>query len=307
MLGLIVKRLIDGLITLWVVLTLTFVMIRLLPGGPFQNPRVPPAIQRNLEARYHLNEPVMVQYGYYLATLVQGDLGPSYTSENRTVNDIVSEATSISLMIGLPALLVGAVGGLMLGTVAGLTRLRWLDGLLSVCGMTALSFPTFVFAGVLVLIFALWLNWLPAATLQTPAHFVLPVLSLSLMPFAFTFLLIRSTVAETRLQTHVHIKRSFGLPENRIAVWHVLRNSLLPLISILGPIAAAVITGSFAVETIFAVPGLGRYFVSAVINRDYTVVMGITIVYSVALIVFNTLTELVYGWLDPRLRDAPKG
>jgi oligopeptide transport system permease protein len=300
--------LLTGLLTLFVVISLTFVLLRLMPGGPFdQERKVPPAIQANIEARYHLNEPLWKQYALYINGVLHGDLGPSYKYKSRTVSEIVGEATLTSAKLGLLALLIGGALGVGLGALAGLSRNRWVDGLLTLLGVTSISTPLFIFGGFLVLIFALTLNWLPAATLETPRHYILPVLSLSLMPFSYSFLLTRTTVRETQTLPHVLIKRSEGLSERVIALRHILRNSLIPLVSILGPIAAGIITGSFAIEYIFAVPGLGKHFVNAVTNRDYTLVMGITIIYGVALIVFNTLTDIIYGLLDPRLREAPKG
>lgn len=302
--SLILHRLLTGLLTLFVVISLTFALLRLMPGGPFdEERRVPPAIQANIEARYHLNEPLWKQYALYMGGILRGDLGPSYKYKSRAVNDIVGEATVTSAKLGLMALLVGTTAGVVLGAIAGLTRSRLLDGLLTLTGVASISTPLFIFGGLLVLVFALTLNWLPAATLETPRHFILPVLSLSLSPFAYAFLLVRTTVREVRSMQYVLIKRSEGLPELTIALKHILRNSLLPLVSILGPLTAAIITGSFAVEYIFAVPGLGKHFITAVGNRDYTLVIGITIIYGLALIVLNTLTDIAYGMLDPRLRE----
>lgn len=305
--SLILRRLLTGLITLFVVISMTFLLLRLMPGGPFdQDRKLPPAIQANIEARYHLNEPLWKQYAIYLQGLSHGDFGPSFKYKSRSVSDIVGEATLTSTKLGLMALMLGVSLGTVLGTIAGLSRNRFVDGLLTLTGVASISTPLFIFGGFLVLLFALNLSWLPAATLETPKHYILPVLTLSLMPFSYTFLLVRTTVREMRAQQYVLIKRSEGLSEGVIAVKHVLRNSLIPLVSILGPIAAAIITGSFAVEYIFAIPGLGKHFVTAVSNRDYTLVIGITIIYGLALILFNTLTDIVYGFLDPRLREEAK-
>jgi oligopeptide transport system permease protein len=301
---LILERLLTGALTLWVVISLTFLLLRVMPGGPFDSDRqVPPAIKANIEARYHLNEPLWRQYALYMGGILRGDLGPSYKYKSRTVTDIVGEATATSFKLGLLALMLGTGLGVALGAIAGLTRSRLLDTLLSLLGVAGISTPLFIFGGFLVLVFSLSLNWLPAATLDSPSHYILPVAALALLPFAYAFLLIRTTVKEVRLQPHVLIKRSQGLTESAIAIRHILRNSLVPLVSILGPMAAAIITGSFAVEYIFAVPGLGRHFITAVTNRDYTLVIGITIVYGLALILFNTLADIVYGLLDPRLRE----
>lgn len=306
--SLILRRFLTGLLTLFVVISMTFLLLRLMPGGPFdQERKLPPDIQTNIEAQYHLNEPLWKQYALYLGGVLQGDLGPSFKYKSRSVNDIVGDATVTSTKLGLIALVIGVLLGTGLGTLAGLSRNRFVDGLLTLTGVASISTPLFIFGGFLVLLFALKLSWLPAATLETPRHYILPVLTLSLMPFSYTFLLVRTTVREMRTQQHVLIKRSEGLSERVIALRHILRNSLIPLVSILGPIAAAIITGSFAVEYIFAIPGLGKHFITAVSNRDYTLVMGITIIYGVALILFNTITDIVYGFLDPRLREEAKG
>jgi oligopeptide transport system permease protein len=307
MIQMVLRRFLVGVVTLFVVISLTFALLRVMPGGPFDTDRkVPEAIKANMEARYHLDEPLWKQYLIYMGGIVRGDLGPSYKYKSRTVMDIVGEATATSVKLGVLALLIGTVLGGALGALAGLTRNRYLDGLLTLLGVASISTPLFIFGGFLVLLFALDLNWLPAATLETPRHYILPVLSLALLPFSYAFLLIRTTVREVRSQQYVLIKRSMGLAEGVIAVRHVLRNSLIPLVSILGPVAAAIITGSFAVEYIFAIPGLGKHFITAVTNRDYTLVMGITIVYGIALILFNTLTDIVYGLLDPRMREGAK-
>ena len=301
------RQFLVGFATLFVVITLTFALMRFLPGGPFDEERaLAPEIKASMAAKYHLDEPLWMQYTRYMSGIVQGDFGPSYKYKTRSVSNIVGEATGVSFFIGFIAMLVGTVPGVALGSIAGLTQRKNLDGALTLLGVTSVSMPSFIFGGFLVLIFSLWLRWLPAATLATPAHYVLPVATLALVPFAYAFLLIRTTVREMKLQPFVRIKHSFGIDRQRINLRHILRNSLLPLVSILGPIAAAVMTGSFAVEYIFAVPGLGRHFITAVSNRDYTVVMGITIVYSVALITFNMLTDIAYGCLDPRLREESK-
>ncbi len=308
MTDLILRRLAVGLATLVIVISLTFVLIRALPGGPFDRERrLPPEIQANIEARYHLDRPVAEQYLIYMGDILRGDLGPSYKYQSRRVNDIVAESFGYSFQLGMLALLLGTILGVAAGTWAGITQSRFVDGALSFLGVSSISMPSFIFGRFLVLLFALELNWLPAARLASPVHYVLPVLSLSLVPFAYAFLLVRNSVRENRTTPFVLIKRSFGMGERDITLRHVLRNSLLPLLSILGPLAAAIITGSFAIEYIFAVPGLGKHFINAVANRDYTLVMGITIVYSVVLILFNTLTDILYGMLDPRLRESARG
>jgi oligopeptide transport system permease protein len=300
----IVKKLLNAMLTLFVVISLTFFLLHQLPGGPFdQDRKLPPAIQANIEAKYHLNEPLVKQYLFYMGNILHGDFGPSYKYVSRTVNDIVAEGGWVSFKLGFAALFLGISVGLLLGTFAGMTENRWLDGVLSAFGITSISLPSFIFGAFLVLVFADYFNLLPAARLETPQHYILPIIALSITPFAYTFMLIRTTVKEIRHEQFVTIKRCFGIPESKITFLHVLRNSLIPLISILGPVSAMIVTGSFAVELIFAIPGIGKYFVTAVSNRDYTLVMGITILYSVILIIFNTFTDVLYTIADPRFRE----
>lgn len=306
--GMLLKRVLDGAITLVVVVCLTFFLMRLLPGGPFDKDRkVPPEVAQQLEARFHLNEPVLNQFGYYVAGLARGDLGPSYTSLTRRVNDIVAEGGGVSFVLGVGALAVGISLGGFLGIAAVVARRPWVKVLATLPGVVSLSMPTFIWGALLVLVFAYGLNWLPAARIVSPRHFILPILALSLTPFAYTFMLLKTATQEVLEQPFIGIKRAFGLPDTVILTRHTLRLALLPLVSILGPMSAMVVTGSFAVELIFAVPGLGRYFITSVINRDYTVVLGITLVYSALLILFNLVTDSLTLWLDPRLQEAGRG
>jgi oligopeptide transport system permease protein len=298
-----IKRLIAALCTLWLVMTLTFFLVRLLPGGPFQNPKVPPEIQQVLEQKFGLNRPVTEQYVQFLGNCLKGDLGPSLVSESRSVSDMVAQAATVSFSVGLPALVIGGSVGILAGLLAGLTQRPWLEGLLSLIGISSLSLPAFVCAGGLILLFSLTFKVFPSATLATPWHYVLPVWTLSIVPFAFVFSVIRSSVADVKHALYIAIKHSFGLGSWHIAFAHILRNALLPFISILGPLTAAILTGSFAVEYMFAIPGLGKYFVSSVLNRDYTVVMGITLFYAVLLVILNSLTDMLLYQLDPRLQE----
>ncbi len=308
MLQMMIRRFVVGFFTLFIVISLTFFLMRFLPGGPFDRERrLPPAIQANIEARYHLGKPLLTQYGFYLNDVLHGDLGPSYKYQSRRVNDIVAESFWNSFQIGFWALLIGTFVGVALGTWAAMSKHAFVRYLLSFSGISSISMPSFIFGGFLVLLFSLQLNLLPAARLETPLHYILPVSALALVPFAYSFLLVRTSVLETRNLGFIRIKQSFGVAEKDVTIKHILRNSLLPLLSIMGPLAAAVITGSFAVEFIFAIPGLGKHFITAVANRDYTLVMGITIIFSLVLILLNTLTDILYGVLDPRLRESARG
>jgi oligopeptide transport system permease protein len=294
------KRVLSLITTLWLVATLTFFLMRLLPGGPFDRERkVPEAVQKQLEARYHLNDPLWQQYTRYLGQLAHGDLGPSYQYPSRTVNAMLADAVPVSASLGGLAMLLGTTVGIAMGVWAacGLPAV-----IANALGSLSLSTPTYLFGGLLVLVFTLWLRWLPAATLLTPAHWVLPVLALSLLPFSFAYTLVRTAMENARGEWFIRIKTAYGFSNWVIITKHVLRIALLPLVSLIGPIMATVLTGSFAIETMFAIPGIGKQFVNAVVARDYTVVMGITLIYSVLLVVFNMLTDWVQTRLDPRLR-----
>jgi oligopeptide transport system permease protein len=291
-------------LTLWVVATATFFFMHQMPGGPFDRERsVPPAVKAQLEARYHLSAPIAEQYSLYVQGLLRGDLGPSYQYPSRTVVDMLAESVPVSAMLGVFALVFGTVAGMATGLMAGVATgpAQWMGALV---GSFSLSIPTYLWGGLLVLVFALWLNWLPAATLLTPMHWVLPVATLSLLPFSFTFMLVKTRTHSLLADPFIRIKHAYGLPQAHITWRHVLRLAVLPVVSLIGPIAATILTGSFAVETLFAIPGIGKQFVNAVIARDYTVVMGITLVYSVLLVVFNTTTDWLATRLDPRLQEG---
>lgn len=299
----IVKQLLAGVLTLWVVLSLTFFMLRLLPGGPFDGEkRLPPAIQAQIEARYHLNEPLFQQYTRYMGGLAKGDLGPSFKYLSRPVSDMVLQAAAPSFTVGGLALFAGCLAGLILAVLPALIQRPWLNRPLWILAVGAVSTPSFIAAGLLVLIGALWLHWFPAARLSTPQHYVLPVLSLALVPFAYTLLWVRKAMTNIAQQPYLQIKHAFGLAHQQIVWHHWVRNALLPWVALLGPLAATMLTGSFAVEFIFAIPGLGKYFITSVTDRDYPMVLGITLLYSTLLIVFNTVTEIILKQLDPRLQ-----
>ena len=296
------KTVIIGLATLWVVATLTFFLLRVMPGGPFDEARqVPPAIKANLEARFHLREPMLSQYGLYMQGLVQGDLGPSYKYVNRRVNDMVLPALTVSAVLGFLALILGVSSGIAVSLWRVSTSHAGIKAACNTLGILTLATPTFIVGALLVLLFCYGLNWLPAARWVSPWHAILPSLTLSILPFSTTYFVMSTALSETARQPFIRIKHAFGLAESLIVWKHLLKSALIPLISILGPLSAAIVTGSFAVEWVFAIPGLGKYFINAISNRDYTLVMGITLVYAVLLIVFNAVMELLMTAVDPRL------
>jgi oligopeptide transport system permease protein len=294
-----------AVLTFWVIVTVVFFLLRIAPGGPFDGERrLPPEVETNLRAAYHLDDPLAVQYGRYLGMLLRGDLGPSFRQKDFTVNELVASGAPISLAVGGLALLlatgIGVAVGVWAGTAPGSARDRWLMGIVN----AGLALPSIVLAPLAVLVFSVLLGWLPAGGIGSVAHFVLPPIALAL-PFTTAIArLARGSVAETLLEPHIRTARAKGLPNARVLRRHVLPLALLPVVSFLGPAAAAMLTGSVVVEQVFELPGIGRYFVQGALNRDYTLVMGVVIVYAALILLFNLLVDVLYVRLDPRIRGA---
>ncbi|HEX7038267.1 MAG TPA: ABC transporter permease subunit [Pseudomonadales bacterium] len=296
-----------SLVTFWVIVTAVFFLLRLAPGGPFDGERrLPPEVEANLRAAYHLDEPLPQQYLRYLRMLASGDLGPSFEQKDFSVNELVARGAPVSLLVGGLALGLALVTGLAFGIVAGTRPDGAADRLLMGIANVGLALPSIVLAPLAVLVFAVWLRWLPAGGIGSPAHFVLPAIALAL-PFAAAIArLTRGGVADTLTEPHVRTARAKGLSSTRTLVWHVLPLGLQPVLSFLGPAAATLLTGSVVIEQVFDLPGIGRYFVQAALNRDYTLVMGVVVVYAALILVFNLLVDLAYARLDPRIRTAPE-
>lgn len=299
------KRLAFALVTLWAVVTVTFFLARMAPGGPFDGERrMPPQVEANLRAAYHLDEPMTAQYLRYLAMLARGDLGPSFRQKDFSVNELVARGLPVSLAIGGFALLLALALGISAGTWAALERDGRRDRIAVGLATLALAFPPIVVAPALVLIFAVWLGWLPAGGIGGIWHFVLPVVALSL-PYAAAFTrLMRGSVAEVMARPHMLTARAKGLPPLRAVMRHALPSALLPVVSFAGPAAAALLAGSMVVEEVFSLPGLGRYFVQGALNRDYTLVTGTVIVYAALVLASNLLADIVLARLDPRIGRA---
>jgi oligopeptide transport system permease protein len=297
-----------GAVTLWVVVTLTFVFLRVIPGGPFDKDRVlPPEIEANLEAKYHLDEPLPAQYERYLRQIGRGDLGPSFKYLGRSVNDILRESFPVSAQLGLLALLYGTLGGVAAGLAAGMMRGRWPDRLTMLMATTGISLPTFVIGVLLILLFAHTWKLLPPALWEGPAYMVLPAVTLGLAPAAYIARLTRSSVLDVMTRGYITTARAKGVGRWRLALRHVLKNSILPVVTLFGPLFADLLTGSFVVEYIFGVPGMGRFFITAVTNRDYPLVMGVTVVYATLVILANLAVDLSYRWIDPRVEMEREG
>jgi oligopeptide transport system permease protein len=302
------RRLLLAPVVLLVLATLTFAMVRAAPGGPFQSERgLDPTVQAALAAQYHLDRPLWRQYLDYLGDLAQGDLGPSYKHKAETVNEIVARELPVSLLLGGLALLLALGLGIPAGVLAAARPAGAGDHLAMVAALVAISLPTFVIGPLLAFGFGLWLGWLPVAGWggwSAPAFLVLPVLTLAL-PFAARIArLVRAGVLEVANQDFVRTARAKGLDGSAVLMRHALRVGLLPLAGFLGPAAAGLLTGSVVVEQVFQIPGLGREFVEAAVNRDYTLVMGTVLVYGAILVLCNLAADLLAGFLDPRARQA---
>ena len=299
----IVGRILSMVLVLWVIITVTFVLMHAIPGGPFTAEKaLPEAVMKNIEARYRLNDPLPKQYVDYWANLLKGDLGPSFKYESRTVNEIIAEGFPVSAELGLVAVSIAVLIGIPAGMAGALYQNRWPDHLVMLLATVGISVPSFILATVLIYVFALWLQLLPAAMWGSPEYVLLPALALAGMPTAFIARLTRSSMLEVLAQDYIRTARAKGIAPFRILWLHALKNALLPVVTYLGPMIAAIFTGSFVIESIFAIPGLGRHFVTSIYNRDYTVILGITVFYSALLVLMNFLVDLAYLWLDPRIK-----
>jgi oligopeptide transport system permease protein len=300
-----IRRLLGAIPTLLILLAFAFFLIRAAPGGPFDSERsLLPEIEANLRAVYHLDEPLYQQFGRYLWGLLHFDFGPSFQYRDYTVTELIVAGFPVSLTLGAAAMGVALLVGVTAGCLAALKQNSALDHGVMAVSMSGISIPNFVMAPLLVLVFAVYLRWLPAAGLGEGSlrNLVLPVTALALPQIAYLSRLTRGSMIEVLRSNFVRTARAQGLPTWQVIVKHALKPALLPVVSYLGPATAAVITGSVVIEQIFTIPGLGRFFVTGALNRDYTLVMGVVVFYGVLIIVFNFLVDLAYAWLDPKVR-----
>ena len=299
----IARRLLETIPVLFIIVTATFFMIRFVPGGPFTAEKaVTPEILRNLEAHYGLDKPLYRQYLDYLGSLLKGDFGPSFKYPNRTVNEIIADKLPVSLELGSIALVIALVVGLSLGVVAAVRRNSFFDYSASTIAMVGICVPTFVLGPLLVLVFAIHLRWFNASGWYLPIDRVLPAATLGLVYAAYIARLTRGGMLEVLNQDYIRTARAKGASELRVIFRHALRGGLLPVVSYLGPAIAGILTGSFVIETIFQIPGLGREFVNSAFNRDYTLVLGTVILYATLIIALNLVVDVVQVWLNPKLK-----
>jgi len=306
------KRLLGAIPTLFIIITVTFFMMRLAPGGPFDSERrLPPEIEANIKAAYDLDKPVLTQYGIYLGRLLHGDFGPSYKNKDFTVSELIATGIPVSARLGLSSIFIALIIGTFLGVYAALRQNKPQDHGVMSLAMIGITIPSFITAPLLTLALAVygirlfgWQFSLPAGGWNDGAlrNMILPVFVLALPQIAIIARLMRASMIEVLHSNYIRTARAKGLPDNVIVVRHALRAAILPLVSYLGPALAGVIAGSLVIETIFGLPGIGRYFVQGALNRDYTLVMGVVIFYASFVILFNILADILYSVLDPRVK-----
>jgi oligopeptide transport system permease protein len=289
---------------LFIIVTVVFFMIRLAPGGPFDSEKVvSPEIRANLEHYYHLDRPLYVQYFEYLARLGRGDLGPSFKLASYSVNELIALSFPVSLELGAYALLFALLIGVTAGVLSSLRPNSLRDYVFMGMSMGGICIPAFVLGPLLALVFALYLRWLPAAGWEGAPFKIMPAITLGAVYAAYIARLTRAGMLDILTQDFIRTARAKGVSEARMVVKHALRGGLQPVVAFLGPAAAGLLSGSFVVETIFQVPGLGRFFVQAAFNRDYTMILGTVLFYAVLILFFNLLVDCAQAWLDPRLRQ----
>ncbi|TWT14558.1 ABC transporter permease [Planomicrobium sp. CPCC 101079] len=305
----IVKRFITMLVTIWVIASLTFLIMKLIPGDPFASDAdvLPEEVVENMRAKYNLDEPIPVQYVLYLKNLVMLDLGPSIQSETRTVNDLLADGFPASATLGIQAIVVALIFGLLLGIIAALNHNKFLDYASMIFAIVGISVPSFILAPLLINFFAVKWGILPVASWGSFQHSVLPTLALAVTPLAVVARFMRSSMLEVMNQNYIKTADAKGLSSFKIVVSHGIRNAILPVVSFIGPLFVALITGTFVIEKIFAIPGIGKYFVDSIFNRDYPVIMGTTVFFSTILVVTLFLIDISYRFIDPRIKLTSKG
>ncbi|KXZ40374.1 oligopeptide transport system permease protein [Alkalithermobacter thermoalcaliphilus JW-YL-7 = DSM 7308] len=303
MLKYILNRFVSMFITIFLVITITFVLMHAIPGGPFTGEKkLPPATEQALREKYKLDDPLIKQYTDYLLSVAKGDLGPSFKLKGQSVNDIISRSFPASAQLGGVAIILILAIGIPIGVIAALKQGTWIDSAVMLFAVLGVTIPSFVVATVMIYVFSVRLNILPSARWGTIQHMIMPTIALSAYSLAFIARLTRSTMLEVISQDYIRTARAKGLSEGVVIFKHALKNALIPIITYVGPLVATLLTGSFVIEKIFAIPGLGRFFVESITNRDYTVIMGVTIFYAVFLVGMMFIVDILYGLVDPRIK-----
>lgn len=301
----IIKRFLEAIPTLLILITISFFMMRLAPGSPFSTERgLPPQIVEKIEAEYGLNKPMHEQYFTYLGNILQGDFGPSFKYKDYSVNELIEQALPVSATIGLLAFIFATIVGVGIGTLAALKQNTWLDYSVMSTAMLGVIMPSFVLAPVLIYVFSIELGWLPAGGWKGGSwqYILLPMLSMSLLYIASFARITRGSMIETLNSNFIRTAKAKGLPFSTIVLRHALRPALLPVLSYMGPAFVGIITGSVVIETIFGLPGLGKLFVNGALNRDYSLVLGLTILIGFLTITFNAIVDILLAAIDPKIR-----
>lgn len=300
----IAKRLLIGVITLLALATITFFLMHIIPGSPFagETSKLPANVKEKLIEKYQLDKPLVVQFGTYLKNALHGDFGTSLNRKGKEVVDIITGGIGATASLGMTAFVIAITAGVFLGALAAFTKQKWVNGLVAFIATIGVSVPSFLLALLMMLLFGVILNWLPIVGLTSWRHYIMPSIALALSPIAMISRLTRTSLTEVMRQDYLVLARSKGTTQLKVITRHALKNALIPVITYAGPLIATLLTGSFVIETLFSVPGIGAEFVNSVSNRDYTLIMALTIFYGAFIIIANLATDLVTAAVDPRIR-----
>jgi oligopeptide transport system permease protein len=298
-----VRRVLWLIPVLLIVALITFTLMHLVPGGPWSTDKaVARGVQAAIDRQYHLSEPVWAQFGYWLFDFVRGNFGPSFRYADRSINAIIADGLPATVQLGLMAFTMSVAIGIPLGVIAALGHNRWPDYLATFISLIGIATPSFVLAVLLIVVFSVWLKVLPALGWGAPDTWVLPTVALAGYQIAQIARYTRASMLEVTRKDYVRTAQSKGLKERAIVVRHMIRNALIPVVTILGPILAFLVTGSFIIEAFFGIPGIGRYYVQAIVQRDYSLIMAMTVIYAFAVAAMNVVVDVLYGYIDPRIR-----
>lgn len=300
----VLKRIGVGLVTLFVLSTLTFFLMHAIPGSPFagETSNLPASVVKQLNEKYGLDKPVFEQYTTYFSNVLKGDFGVSIYRKGRSISTIIGNGIMATVKVGLVASIYSVIVGILLGTVAAFTKRQWLASFIVFISTIGISVPSFLLGVLLMLLFGVQLNLLPFVGLSTPAHYVLPVLCLSFGSVATITRLVKSSMQEVLKQDYMILAKSKGTPDRTVVFRHGVKNALLPVITYVGPMFATLLTGSFVIESLFSIPGIGAEYVNSITNRDYTMIMALTILYGALIIIANLLTDIINAMVDPRIK-----
>ena len=298
------KRLAVGILTLAALATITFFLMKIIPGSPFggELAQLSPEVREMLYAQYNLDKSIPEQFLIYLQNAVTGDFGDSMTRKGTAVTTIIARCLPATMKLGLVAFIIAITVGVTLGIVAAFTKRKWVENLVMFVATIGISVPSFLYAMLLMIVFGVILGWLPIIGLKTPLHYIMPAFSLALYPISMITRLVRSSMKEVMKQDYIVLARSKGTPMIKVILGHALKNCLIPVVTYAGPLLAFLITGSFVIESLFSIPGIGSEFVNSVTNRDYTMIMALTILFGSFIIIVNILTDLLVAFIDPRVK-----